>query len=127
MPLRPDSYYAVTKAFGEALARLYHDKHGISGVLVRIGSFQERPRDRRMLATWLSHRDAVHLFQRAVEAENVGCAIVCGISANRCAWVDTSGAEAIGDRPEDDAEAFADELDGPWPDFQGGDYCHRDG
>src|ERR1019366_3262423 len=29
-PVRPDSRYAVSKAFGEALGRLYADKHGMS-------------------------------------------------------------------------------------------------
>ena len=28
--LRPDSYYGVSKAFGEALGSYYHDQHGIS-------------------------------------------------------------------------------------------------
>src|SRR5690606_37365717 len=45
---RPDSRYAVSKVFGEALGRLYADKHGLNVVCLRIGSFQERPRNERM-------------------------------------------------------------------------------
>lgn len=51
---RPDSRYGVTKVFGEAVGRLYADKHGMQVASLRIGSFQERPRDRRQLMTWIS-------------------------------------------------------------------------
>src|SRR5690606_14525954 len=37
--LRPDTFYGVSKAFGEALASLYHDKWGVESVLLRIGTF----------------------------------------------------------------------------------------
>ena len=36
-PIRPDSRYGVSKAFGEALARMYADKYGIEVVNIRIG------------------------------------------------------------------------------------------
>ncbi|MCG8547673.1 MAG: NAD(P)-dependent oxidoreductase, partial [Alphaproteobacteria bacterium] len=62
--MRPDSVYGVSKVFGEALGRLYADKHGMSVACLRIGSFRERPEDRRQIATWISHRDGVQLFRR---------------------------------------------------------------
>ena len=37
-PPRPDGLYGVSKAFGEALASLYHDKFGIETAIVRIDS-----------------------------------------------------------------------------------------
>lgn len=52
-PLRPDSRYAVSKIFGEALGRLYADKHGMSVICLRIGSFQSKPLNERMLSTWI--------------------------------------------------------------------------
>jgi len=51
-PLRPDSNYGVSKAFGESLSRFYFDRYGIETVCLRIGSSFPEPRDRRMLATW---------------------------------------------------------------------------
>ena len=37
MMVRPTSTYACTKAFGEALARYYADRHGMSMICLRIG------------------------------------------------------------------------------------------
>ena len=42
---RPDSRYGVSKAFAEALASLYADKHGIGFLCTRIGNFGTRPID----------------------------------------------------------------------------------
>ena len=42
-PVRPDTFYGVSKVFGEALGRLYVDKSGLEVVCLRIGSFAERP------------------------------------------------------------------------------------
>ena len=35
---RPDSFYGLSKAYGELMGRLYWDKHGVENVNVRIGS-----------------------------------------------------------------------------------------
>src|SRR5919201_1640270 len=50
-PLRPDTYYGVSKAFGEALGRMYHDKFGIPVACLRIGSALPKPQDVRHLST----------------------------------------------------------------------------
>jgi uronate dehydrogenase len=54
IPVRPDSYYGVSKVFGEALGRLYADRHAMSVVCLRIGSCFDRPTTPRMLSTWLT-------------------------------------------------------------------------
>ena len=51
------------------------------------------------LWTWLSHRDAVQLVQRSLEAPRVGFLIVYGISANRRSWWRGDGWEEIGYAP----------------------------
>ena len=107
--VRPDSFYGVSKAFGEALGSLYAEKWNLSTVCIRIGSMLDKPADRRQLATWLSPRDGVALFRACLRAE-VGFAIVYGVSANRRAWWDMSAASALGYHPVDDAEAFAREV-----------------
>ena len=108
-PVRPDTYYGVSKAFGEALGRLYAEKWGVSVVCIRIGSCIERPVDRRHLSTWLSPRDAINLFTAAVDAP-VQFSIVYGISANTRGWWDLTSARALGYEPQDDAEAYARDV-----------------
>ena len=108
-PVRPDTYYGVSKAFGEALGRLYAEKWGVSVVCIRIGSCIERPLDQRHLSTWLSPDDAVNLFSAAVDAP-VQFSIVYGISANTRGWRDLASARALGYEPQDDAEAYAGDV-----------------
>lgn len=129
MPLRPDSRYGVSKAFGEALGRLYADKHGMSVACLRIGSFRERPQNARQLRTWISHRDTAQLVQRCIEAPAFHFIVVYAVSANtRREWRDEA-AQLIGYRPEDNAETYAAGLEGkldpagPARDFHGGEYC----
>ena len=54
-PVRPDGLYGVYKAFGEALASMYHDKFGIEIACIRIGSCFPEPTDHRVLSIWLSY------------------------------------------------------------------------
>jgi uronate dehydrogenase len=114
-PVRPDGLYAATKAFGEALARMYADRHGIAVACLRIGSFGQRPADQRQLSTWLSPRDCVQLVRRCLELPELDWIIVYGTSANtRRYWTD-EGWSKLGYRPEDDAEAFAASVVGGVP------------
>jgi nucleoside-diphosphate-sugar epimerase len=110
MPPRPDTYYGVSKAFGEALGSLYHDRHGMDVVCVRFGSCFEAPRDVRMLATWLSHDDCARLFESCLGAPAPGFTVVWGVSANSRGWAPLDAARALGYRPRDDAERHAAAL-----------------
>lgn len=121
---RPDGLYGASKAFGEALGSMYADRFGLSVVCLRIGSFRPRPGERRELSTWLSHGDGIRLVQAALTADDVHFAIVYGASANTRRWWPLD--ETIPFRPQDDAEIFADELDGPDYPFQGGPNAARD-
>jgi uronate dehydrogenase len=126
---RPDSYYGVSKVFGEALGRLYHDKWGMEVVSLRIGIFRPAPSDVRQLAMWLSPRDGAELVRCAATAPDVGYATVLGVSANtRSFWDVSDAAQAIGYVPQDDAESFADTIDltEQPPRFQGGIYTDAD-
>ena len=64
---RPDSFYGLSKAYGELLARHYWDKHGVESGLLRIGSCFEVPADQRQLSTWLSFRDLTDLVSRCID------------------------------------------------------------
>ncbi len=106
VPLRPDSYYGLSKAFGENLAQFYWDRYGIETVSLRIGSSFPEPRDRRMLASWMSYDDLERLVMAALTAPVVGHSIIYGISNNSTAWYDNSKARHIGYRPQDSSDAF---------------------
>jgi uronate dehydrogenase len=108
---RPDGNYGLSKLFGEGLGRLYADKHGIACVCLRIGSWQPKPKDLRMLSTWLSPRDGIHLIRRALDAPDVHFEIVYGVSANDRNWWDNPGGARIGFAPQDNAEDHAEELE----------------
>jgi len=114
-PVRPDSLYGVSKAFGEALARHYYDAFRMSFVCFRIGWFLERPHNETARFMWLSPRDCAQLVWRAIESE-VGFGIYYAISGNsRRHWDLSDTVEALGYRPEDDAERFWPDGEGPLP------------
>ena len=106
MPMRPDSYYGLSKAFGENLSRFYFDRYGIESVCLRIGSSFPEPKDRRMLATWLSYDDLERLVVAALTAPVVGHSILYGMSDNTTVWWDNTSAVHLGYRPHDSSEPF---------------------
>lgn len=113
---RPDSFYGVSKAAGEALGSLYADKYGLEVVSLRIGLCADRPGTTFDLGIWLSPGDAVRLADAALRGPIDGPVVAYGISANTRAWWDLGTARALGYEPADDAEAYADRVepyDGP--------------
>jgi len=124
MPLRPDGLYSVSKGFGELLGRLYSDKYGLSVACLRIGSFYQKPMEKRHLKTWISHKDMIHLIKCCIEAPSYDHITLYGVSNNtRNQWV-SPDAEKIGYQPQDNAEDFADALsDRSEEKFQGGKFC----
>jgi uronate dehydrogenase len=106
MPVRPDGYYGLSKAFGENLSRFYFDRYGIETVCLRIGSSFPAPKDRRMLATWLSYDDLERLVIASLTAPVVGHSIVYGMSDNTTTWWDNTPARHIGFRPQDSSEPY---------------------
>lgn len=124
-PLRPDSLYAVSKIFGEAIGRLYADRQGMSVICLRIGAVREHddPTNaaseqssllqhltadqlgRRLRAVWLSHRDCAQLITCALETDT-RFAVVYGVSNNPGRFWDLDGArDLIGYQPVDAAPA----------------------
>ena len=106
MPPKPDGFYGLSKAFGEDLAQLYWDRWGIETVSLRIGSSYAEPKDRRMLATWLSFDDLERLVVSALTAPIVGHSIIYGMSDNQTTWWDNSHAKHLGYRPLDSSDVF---------------------
>ena len=130
-PPRPDSLYGLSKAFGEDLSRFYFDRHGIETACVRIGSSFPEPKDRRMLATWLSYDDLHRLITACLCTPVLGHSIIFGMSDNAVTWWDNRRARHIGFVPKDTSDIFRDAVVArtPNPDahdpvaqFQGGGF-----
>ncbi|MCG7362066.1 NAD(P)-dependent oxidoreductase [Roseomonas sp. ACRSG] len=107
---RPDSFYGLSKAYGELMGRLYWDKHAVENLNVRIGSSFPEPVDARMLATWLSYGDLARLCAAFIEAPKVGHAVVWGASNNAATFWGGDHRDRIGWQPEDSADAFAGKV-----------------
>lgn len=128
-PARPDGFYGVSKAFGEDLSRFYFDRYGIETACLRIGSSFSEPRDRRMLATWLSFDDLHRLITACLTTPVLGHTIIFGMSNNAVTWWDNAQARHVGYVPKDSSDVFRDAVYArtPAPDrndpavqFQGG-------
>jgi uronate dehydrogenase len=132
-PFRADGLYGLSKVWGEAMARMYWDKHGIEGISLRIGSALEKPTQFRHLSTWLGHDDLVRLIMCCIEAPRIGYMAVWGVSDNTRSYWDQTGSERLGYRPVQNAEDYAAEilaqenpLDALAQRFQGGSFASFD-
>jgi nucleoside-diphosphate-sugar epimerase len=107
-PIRPDSDYGLSKAFGEAVARYYCDRWGVQAICLRIGAVlkdDDPARQSQNRRIWLSHRDLVQLVEKSL-ASDVTFGIYYGISDNKDAFWDISNARAdLGYAPVDDGSA----------------------
>ncbi|HEX9998132.1 MAG TPA: NAD(P)-dependent oxidoreductase, partial [Abditibacterium sp.] len=110
-PPRPSTLYGATKVMGEVLGRFYHDKHGLEFIALRIGAFQpyESPQLRRPYVQniWLSPRDAVEVFRRAIETPVIGFAVVNATSDCQNGFLSLQSAqEVLGFEPGDAIRDF---------------------
>lgn len=122
--IRPDSYYGVSKAYGEAMGRYYAENHGLRVFCLRIGTVREDDDPRspeiatanawlpltpeqaydRLRCTWLSHRDCAQLIARCLDADHIRFGIYYGISNNpRQFWDIGPARRELGYAPEDSA------------------------
>jgi uronate dehydrogenase len=130
-PRRPDSYYGLSKSYGEDMATFYFDRYGIETVSLRIGSSFPEPQNRRMMSTWLSFADLTQLIERALYTPDVGHTVVFGMSDNKEVWWDNRYAAHLGYVAQDSSEVFRDKVeaqpmpaaDDPARIYQGGAFC----
>lgn len=137
-PTRPDSYYGVSKSFGEDLGRYYVENHSYPTQFYAIricavrheeydhpygdseravdegeierGSSEYAETVARMKAMWHSRRDFAQLIERCLRDETVTFDIFSGVSANDRRWFDIDHArDKLGYQPQDNGE----EWDGP--------------
>jgi nucleoside-diphosphate-sugar epimerase len=108
-PPRPVSYYPASKVWGEALARVYADRYGLSVLCLRIGAVNAEDRVPALgwgRSAWLSQRDIAQMVQRAIEAPDaLRFDVFYVVSGNKWRWVDIEHArETLGYEPQDRAE-----------------------
>jgi uronate dehydrogenase len=108
--LRPDGFYGLSKVWGEAMTRMYWDKHGIEGISLRIGTAIERPTEFRHLSTWLGNDDLVQLINRCITVPDIGYLAVWGVSANTRSYWNNAGAANLGYQPVQNSEDYADAI-----------------
>lgn len=109
-PIRPDSLYGASKAYGEALGRYYSDFLGLSVVCLRIGWVMTvddpvHAVSPMSLSFWLSHRDCAQIIQKSIDApSDLRFALVYAMSANKWSMWDLEPARRLlGYEPQDDA------------------------
>jgi len=130
---RPDGFYGLSKMWGEGLARLYWDKHGIESVCVRIGSALERPTEARHLSTWFGLEDLMQFIQCCITTPEVGFLTAWGVSNNTRSYWTPTGCARLGYRPVQNSEDFAADilrqpnpLDAIGQRYQGGSFARAD-
>ena len=104
--IRPDSYYGVAKAYGEALGSYYNDYHGINSFHLRIGWVLETDDPTfspYALSLWLSHRDTAQIIDLCISApDSHKYDIFNATSDNMWKIFDIQHAkDALGYKPED--------------------------
>lgn len=127
---RPNSYYGVSKIFGESLGRYYSEVYDIDFISLRIGSVLSEKYDHpygyaqilvdedkveindpeynrqvgRLKGTWLARRDFCHIVDCCIKTKcNYG--IFNAISDNSRAWLSIARAkEILNYQPKENAE-----------------------
>jgi nucleoside-diphosphate-sugar epimerase len=116
MPVRPNGPYGIAKACGEAAARYFSDKFGMSVICLRLGTVDRgdgQPHAIRQFATLLTAGDLGHLYECAVSAPE-RFAVFFGVSDNTWRFWDIADAERlIGYQPQDNAENWRGRVEFP--------------
>ena len=124
---RPDTFYAVTKLYGEALARLYHERYNLRSYCFRIGYYMTPVRisqgfGRYKEALILSPDDFAQMVNLCLSTETVGFGIYNCISKARRPWLSTQKAqEELGYKPQDTVESLFGDVQ-PAPDLTSKDF-----
>jgi len=107
-PLAPDAVYGLGKAYGEVAATTYARRYDVRTLIVRIGNADPTVTDDRTLRMWTSARDLAQLVSIGLDAPDVRCDVVYGVSACPRPLYRNLRATLLGYRPVDRAE---DNLD----------------
>lgn len=99
MPPRPFNMYACSKLFGEAVAKFYSEKFGISVACLRIGYFlnydHDWLQDSEKSKGWCSPNDLLQMIVKSIECKDLKYEIFFAISDNDNAFLDIENAKTI--------------------------------
>tara|TARA_B100001093_G_scaffold493821_1_gene536420 strand:- start:447 stop:1268 length:822 start_codon:yes stop_codon:yes gene_type:complete len=129
----PDSIYAVSKLFGENLAKYYSIKHNIDFKCIRICSVRDKENDNplayaeygyhqglwkrnskeyivqsnRLKGLWQSRRDFLQMIEKIIQSKKKGFEIFYGLSNNDRSWFDLKySQDSLNYNPQDNAESY---------------------
>lgn len=134
-PVRPDSFYGVSKCFGEDLGRYYVENYeypkqfyglrvcsvrdkeydhpygdaelGVADGLFERGSAEYEREVARMKATWQSRRDFAQQVDCCLQDSDTEYGIFSGVSDNQRRWFGLDHARSqLGYEPQDDGEEW---------------------
>ena len=101
---KPESYYTITKVFGESMGYMYSARYDMEVVSVRIGNFNAE-RDQPEHPHHLSHGDCVRVFEQAICHPDVNYEMVFGVSDSDWPLYDLEhGRQVIGYHPQDQSQ-----------------------
>ena len=108
---KPDTFYGLSKCFGENLAQMYWDKCGIECLTIRILSCA-KVTSKRSLSTWLSYDDLIRIVIQSTKIKKLGFEIIYGVSNNKRLNVDnTNATKKLKINIKDNAEKFLNKLE----------------
>jgi len=133
VPIRPDSFYGVSKAFGETYGRYLAENGGPKCYVMRIGSVRDESEDHpyayaewgvrkgkwergsreyalqenRLKALWMSRRDFQNMVERLIHHDGPVFDVFNAVSNNERKWLDIDHAkEKLEFDPEDNSEGW---------------------
>jgi len=104
-PPRPDSHYAASKLHGEALCRLYAERHGLSITCLRLGHVAASLEEAEP-ASWISPEDVAQMVEIAWRREAPGLEIFHAVADYYGAPLAPSRAAVYGYRCRRPAEPY---------------------
>jgi uronate dehydrogenase len=105
-PPRPDSHYAVSKIFGEAMAHLYAEKHGLRVACLRIAGVTPSESEAEP-GNWVAAEDLCALVRIGIEHPDLRFAVFHAIADYEDAPLRASAARRYGFVPRKAQESFA--------------------
>jgi uronate dehydrogenase len=104
VPAAPDSYYAMSKVFGEAACAAFSQRYDLATFVIRIGNADAQVADARRLRMWTSARDLAQLVRIGLEHPQVRNEVVYGVSESPNPLFHNRRARSFGYKPQDNAE-----------------------
>lgn len=106
LPVAPDSYYAMSKVFGEAACMTFSQRYGMAVSVIRIGNADPLVNDARRLRLWVSARDLAQLVRIGLEHPQIAYEVLYGVSNSPLPFFINTRARELGYRPLDNASDF---------------------